>query len=101
MSPHNQDFLRGFVKCYVLWRCSQPEAYGLKMLEEAAALDWRISPGTLYPMLATLLEERDVTVAPQLVGGKWRKIYRLTPKGRRELGEVRERLALLSRLLDR
>ena len=53
------------------------------------------------PMLATLLEERDVGVERRLVGGKWRKIYRLTTKGRRELQDVRKRLALLSRLLAR
>ena len=66
----DQEFLRGFVKCYVLWRCSKPEAYGLKLLEEAAELNWRISPGTLYPMLATLLKEHDVLIKPRLVGGE-------------------------------
>lgn len=71
------------------------------MLEDAAALRWRISAGTLYPMLATLLGERDVGVERRLVGGKWRKIYRLTAKGRRELRSVRKRWALLSRLLNR
>jgi PadR family transcriptional regulator PadR len=97
----DQDFLRGFVKCYVLWRCSKPDAYGLKLLEEAADQGWRISAGTLYPMLATLLEERDVGVERRLIGGKWRKIYRLTGKGRRELIEVQERLVLLAKLLRR
>ncbi len=94
----DQDFLRGFVKAYALWRCSQPDAYGLKLLEEARGLNWRISPGTLYPLLAKLIEERDATVRRQLVDGKWRKVYRLTAKGRRELVEVRARFRMLTRM---
>lgn len=69
------------------------------MLEEAAARGWRISAGTLYPILAKLLNERDVAVRRELASGKWRKTYRLTAKGSRELVEVRERLAILARLL--
>jgi DNA-binding PadR family transcriptional regulator len=95
----DQDFLRGFVKAYALWRCSQPDAYGLKMLDEARELRWRISPGTLYPLLGKLLKERDATVRRQLVEGKWRKVYRLSSKGRRELVEVRARLRMLARML--
>lgn len=95
----DQDFLRGFIKAYALWCCSRPNAYGLRMLEEASARGWRISAGTLYPVLAKLLQERDVAVRRELAGGKWRKTYRLTPKGARELVEVRERLAMLARLV--
>ena len=50
-------------------------------------------------MLATLLKEHDVLIKPRLVGGKWRKIYVLTPKGRRELKEVKHRQAFLAKLL--
>ena len=87
--------MRGFVKLYTLWRTSQEPVYGLQILEEMRELGFRLSPGTLYPTLHALLEERDVTLAERVVNGRVRKCYRATAKGRRELDEVRERLAVL------
>ena len=57
--------------------------------------DMVLSPGTLYPTLHTLLEERDLTVTDRLVNGKVRKYYRATAKGRREAKEVVERWKFL------
>jgi DNA-binding PadR family transcriptional regulator len=48
-----------------------------------------LSPGTLYPALHALLHEGDVTVRRRMAGGKIRKCYRLTAKGRRELEEIK------------
>ena len=93
----DRDFLRGFVKMYVLWRTSKEEVYGVQILDEMRGLGFNLSPGTLYPTLHVLLEERDVKVSEKVVHGKVRKFYRITPKGRRELDEVRERLKVLMR----
>ena len=93
----DRDFLRGFVKIYTLWRAGQGDVYGLQILEEMKGLGFNLSPGTLYPALHALLRERDVTVHDQVVQGKRRKCYRLTARGRKELNEVRERLAVLMR----
>ena len=60
-------------------------------------LGFTLSPGTLYSTLHALLKEGDVTVSNRKVQGKIRKCYRATAKGRKELAEVRERLAVLMR----
>ena len=93
----DRDFMRGFVKLHTLWRTSQEAVYGVQILQEMKGLGFNLSPGTLYPTLAALLEEKDVKVHQQVVKGKVRKLYRITPKGRRELDEVRERLRVLMR----
>lgn len=93
----DQDFLRGFIKLYVLWRASKEDVYGLQIVEEMKELGFSLSPGTLYPALHALLRERDVTVRERVVNGKVRKCYRLTAKGRKELSEVKERLSVLMR----
>ena len=93
----DRDFLRGFIKLYVLWRASKNDVYGLQVVEEMKALGFSLSPGTLYPALHALLRERDVTVRKRVVNGKIRKCYRLTVKGRKELSEVKERLSVLMR----
>ena len=93
----DREFQRGFVKLYALWRASKGEVYGVQIIEEMRALGFRVSPGTLYPVLHALLEEKDVTVTDRIVNGKVRKCYRATEKGREEAEEVIERLSKLLR----
>jgi len=93
----DREFQRGFLKLYVLWSASQGETYGVRIMEEMRELGFKVSPGTLYPVLHALLEERDLTVVDRLVNGKIRKCYRATAKGKREAEEVIERLSRLLR----
>jgi DNA-binding PadR family transcriptional regulator len=94
----DRQFQAVFLKLYVLWRASKGEVYGLQILEEMRELGFKISPGTLYPTLHVLLQERDVTMNGRRVNGKLRKCYRATAKGRKEAREVVERF---TRLLER
>ena len=91
----DREFARGFVKLYALWRAARGETFGMQIIEEMRDLGFKVSPGTLYPVLHTLLEERDVTQTNRLANGKIRKCYRATAKGRREAEEVIERLTFL------
>ena len=93
----DREFQRGFIKLYALWRASKGEAYGVQIIEEMRELGFRVSPGTLYPVLHTLLKEKDVAVTDRVVNGKVRKCYRATAKGREEAEEVVEKLQKLLR----
>ncbi len=95
----DREFLRGFTKLYALWRGSRKDAYGMAILREMREVGFELSPGTLYPTLAKLQREGDITWRKQIVGGRVRKTYRLTPKGRRELDEVKERLHSIVRVV--
>jgi PadR family transcriptional regulator PadR len=97
----DRDFVRGFIKLYALPLASDGEVYGGKILEEMNKRGFSLSPGTLYPALHALLHEGDVTVGRRMAGGKIRKCYRLTAKGRRELEEIKERLRTLVRVVFR
>ena len=93
----DRDFMRGFVKLYTLWRASRGEVYGVQIIAEMRELGFNLSPGTMYPTLHSLLEERDVKMSSRVVDGKVRKFYKATAKGRREVAEVIERLSVLMR----
>jgi len=97
----DREFTRGFIKLYSLWRASRGETFGVQIMEEMRELGFKVSPGTLYPVLHTLLGERDVTVTSRLVNGKIRKCYRATAKGRKEAEDVIERLSFLLRKVFR
>jgi len=91
----DREFQRGFVKLYALWRASKGEAYGVQIIEEMRELGLKVSPGTLYPVLHTLIEEKVVTLTDRVVNGKVRKLYSATAKGREEAEEVVEKLSKL------
>lgn len=93
----DREFMRGFAKLYTLWRASKGEVYGMEIMQEMRALGFNLSPGTLYPTLRALLEEKDVKVTNRIVNGKIRKCYRATAKGRKEVEEVIQRLSFLMR----
>ena len=97
----DREFTRGFAKLYALWRASQGETFGMQIMEEMRELGFKVSPGTLYPTLHALLEEKDLTLTNRLVNGKIRKCYRATAKGRKEAEEVIERLSFLLRKVFR
>jgi DNA-binding PadR family transcriptional regulator len=95
----DREFQRGFIKLYALWRASKGETYGVQIIEEMRKLGFKVSPGTLYPVLHTLLKEKDLALTDRVVNGKVRKCYRATAKGREEAEEVIERLSDLLRKL--
>jgi PadR family transcriptional regulator, regulatory protein PadR len=70
--------------------------FGLGMIEELARHGYRISPGSLYPLLHGLEKKGYLRATEQRNGKSLRKIYRATPLGRRALeaakGRVRELL---------
>ena len=93
--------MRGFVKLYTLWRASRSEVCGVEIMAEMRELGFTLSPGTLYPTLHALLEERDVKMTSRVVDGRVRKFYKATAKGRKEVEEVIERLSVLMRKVFR
>lgn len=83
--PH--DLFLGFVKLHILYHAGQEPVYGLWLIEELSEHGFRLSPGTLYPILHTLLEEKLLNCESRVVEGKVRKYYRLTSTGRKALEE--------------
>jgi len=89
-----QELLSGFVRIHILQHASEGEVYGQWIIEELARHGYRISPGTLYPMLRAM-EARGYLVAREDSDGRLgrhRKVYTATDKGREGLALARERL---------
>ena len=47
----HQELLSGFIRLHVLHHAAEGDLYGQWMIEELARHGYRVSPGTLYPML--------------------------------------------------
>jgi len=92
------DLLAGFVRVHILHHAVEGEVYGQWLIEELARHGYRISPGTLYPMLQAMEERGYLTSREDSDGrlGRRRKVYTATLEGRRGLGLARERLRELT-----
>ena len=58
LSHGHHDLLAGFIRLHILPHAAEQEIFGLWMIEELARHGYRLSPGTLYPMLLHAMEER-------------------------------------------
>ncbi len=58
------------------------------MMDELSKHGYKLSPGTLYPILHSLEEEGFLKSQRKNVKGKIRKYYTITPEGQRILSEA-------------
>ena len=87
-----KHFFGGFVRLHILHHAVKGSVYGVEMIEELGRHGYKLSPGTLYPILHDLAESGYLTCEDQVVAGKRRKNYRATRKGERLLCEARLKL---------
>lgn len=87
-----RDFFLGFIKIHTLHHASKEPVYGLWLIEELERHGYKLSPGTLYPILHKLEEERLLRSYSKNVSGKIRKYYRTTPKGIGTLAEIKKKI---------
>jgi DNA-binding PadR family transcriptional regulator len=102
VNPANsQDIYSGLVRIHILYHACQGPIFGLGMIEELRRHGYRLSAGTLYPLLHGLelkgyLRSREVRS-----GRSIRRVYRATAAGRKALALAREKVKeLVGELLE-
>ena len=93
--PIEREFLLTFWKVHILHHAADHGVYGHWMLEELHRHGYRLSPGTLYPILARM-EKHGWLKAAEPDRSKSARVYRLTPLGQEVLTQVRGALGELS-----
>lgn len=91
-----REFLRGAVQLHILHHAAEGEIHGAWMSRELAEHGYEISPGTLYPTLHRLETEGLLTSRKTVEEGRSRRLYKITPEGRRVLRQTRRALQELS-----
>jgi len=87
-----QYLVSGLIRLHILYHASREPIYGLGMIEELERHGYRMSPGTLYPMLHGL-EQKDYLRSTEVRSGRHaRRNYRATARGQRALDEAREKV---------
>jgi DNA-binding PadR family transcriptional regulator len=82
----NERFLyAGLIRLHLLHHAAHEPIYGLAMMEELGRHGYRLSAGTLYPILHGLEAKGYLTSEKRRVGKTLQRVYRATPTGRRAL----------------
>jgi DNA-binding PadR family transcriptional regulator len=99
--PDDQELYSGLIRIHILYHACEGPIFGLGMIEELRRHGYKLSPGTLYPLLHGL-ERRGYLRSSKVRSGRWvRRMYRATSSGRRALALAREKVdELLGELLE-
>ena len=95
----DRDLYSGLIRLHVLHHAAEEPIFGLGMIEELARHGYRISPGSLYPLLHGLEQKGYLRSRLERNGKSLRKIYRATPRGKKALEAAKDKVHELFREL--
>ncbi len=87
-----KKIVNGIIYVHILHHGVIDEFYGSWMMEELQNHGYHVSPGTLYPILKSLVTANLLTKENRNVNGKIRKYYRTTNSGKELLEELKGNL---------
>ena len=88
----HRDLLAGFVRLHILHHAAEGEVYGRWMIEELGRHGYKLSAGTLYPMLHMMERRGYLASSKQRIGRTFRRVYQATPQGREALAVAQARM---------
>lgn len=88
----DRDLYSGFMRLHILHHAAEGPIFGLGMLEEFSRHGYRVSPGTLYPLLHGLEKKGYLRSKEERKGKSLRKVYRATPRGRKALAAAEQKI---------
>jgi PadR family transcriptional regulator PadR len=102
MNSDGHRFLySGLIRLHLLHHAAEEPIFGLGMVEELARHGYKLSVGTLYPILHGLETRGYLRSRQQRIGRTVRRVYKATPLGRRALLAARRKVQeLFGELLE-
>ena len=88
----DKDLYSGLVRLHVLHHACEGEIYGLDMIEELARHGYKMSSGTMYPILHSLEKRGYLKSSISRSGQARRRLYKATPAGRRALKAAKQKV---------
>ena len=95
----DNELYSGLIRLHILYHASKGPIFGLWIVEELGRHGYKLSPGTLYPILHALERKGYLRSREKRDGRQVRRLYRATAAGRKALAaakvKVRELLGEL------
>jgi DNA-binding PadR family transcriptional regulator len=89
MVKGDKELYSGLIRLHILHHASEEPIFGLGMIEELGRHGYKLSPGTLYPLLHNLEQKGYLRSSVERTGKQSRRLYRATPKGRKALASAK------------
>ena len=88
----DRDLYSGMIRLHILHHAEKELIFGAGMSEELARHGYKISPGTLYPILHGLENRGYLRSKEEKSGRRIRRLYGITPSGKRALKKAKMRV---------
>ena len=88
----DRNLYSGLIRLHVLHHAVEGPIFGLGMIEELAHHGYRVSPGSLYPLLQGLEAKGYLRSTDQRNGKSLRRVYGATPLGRQALADAKSKV---------
>jgi PadR family transcriptional regulator, regulatory protein PadR len=88
----DRELYSGLIHLHLLHHAAEGPIYGLSMIEELAGHGYKLSAGTLYPILHRLEKKGYLRSTDHRLGRTARRMYRITPSGRRALEDAKSKV---------
>ena len=88
----DKELYVGLIRLHILHHAAEEAIFGLGIIEELGRHGYRLSAGTLYPLLHGLELKGYLRSSPSRHNGRVRRVYRATARGRRALGSAKEKV---------
>jgi len=88
----DRSLYSGLVRLHILHHSAEEPLYGIWIAEELARHGYKLSAGTLYPILHGLEKKAYLRSHLERNGKLARRMYRITPLGRAALRRARKRV---------
>lgn len=87
-----REIFGGLIRLHVLYHASHEAIFGQGIMDELARHGYRLSPGTLYPVLHALERGGYLKSSIDAAGGRQRRTYVITASGRQALRQAKAKV---------
>ena len=95
----DRHLFAGLVRLHILHHASHGTVFGLGLMEELGHHGYKLSAGTLYPILHNMEKTGYLVSTTEIVDGRNRRMYTATESGRAALQLGKDRVRELYREL--
>jgi len=88
----DKELYSGLIRLHILHHAAKESVYGMGLIEELGRHGYKLSPGTLYPMLHRMVKRGYLKVIEEREGRVARRFYSATPKGCKALERAKDKV---------
>jgi len=85
----DKELYSGMIRLHILYHASRGPIFGFWIIEELGRHGYKLSPGTLYPILHALERKGYLRSSEKREGRQLRRLYKATSAGRKALAAAK------------